>query len=444
MNDPEDGLSGEWMRPRNMSSHKHVDLCWCLAAAFGLALVTPGISRAFFEDLYVSGFVSQGYYKTSEYDYGIDNSQDGTAEFNEAALSVYSQPTEKLHIGVQLLSRDMGDIGNNSVRLDWAYGDYRWRDWLGVRAGKVKLQMGLYSIGWDVDMLRTPIFLPGSVYSESWRDFTLAHEGISFYGNSGAGSWGDLDYEVFAGALNVPDVSNSYWKKAFSSDIQFELEYVNPIFADSLRYEFIRAEELSINFPWIMGGALVWNTPLNGLRFASMVNVGEYDMTFHSLIYQDTIDPDTGELQDRSMIDLRAAWKDRYYMNVFSMEYAWKQFIASAELLNFKDTGGVSQGWYAMLTWEPASLYSFSTYVSEHVQDIDDREGKRYVELGLPDYAGWQREVALSGRLNLTQNWLIKAEVHGYDGVGQVLYRDIGDETNRYWTMFALKTTFHF
>jgi len=129
------------------------------------------------ENLFLNGFVSQGYLNTSENNYLVPRSVNGTAAFTEAAITLSARPMDRLRVGIQFLGRNFGDAGNDQVVIDWAYGDYRWKDQLGFLAGKVKLPFGLYNEGRDVDMLRTSIFLPQSVYNEKQRDFILAYEG---------------------------------------------------------------------------------------------------------------------------------------------------------------------------------------------------------------------------------------------------------------------------
>jgi hypothetical protein len=112
------------------------------------------------EQLHFSGFISQGYLLSTENNYPIANSTNGSAEFNEVALNIYSLPSDKLRLGMQLLGRDLGDDGNNSIYIDWAYGDYHWRDYLGIRFGKIKMPNGMYNTTRDLDMLRTNIWMP--------------------------------------------------------------------------------------------------------------------------------------------------------------------------------------------------------------------------------------------------------------------------------------------
>jgi len=97
------------------------------------------------DNLQIHGFASQGVLKTSANNYLSPDSRRGTADFNEFGLNVSDRVTPDLTVGLQLFARDLGNQGNDTLTLDWAYGDYHWRDWLGLRAGKIRLPLGLYN-----------------------------------------------------------------------------------------------------------------------------------------------------------------------------------------------------------------------------------------------------------------------------------------------------------
>jgi len=150
----------------------------------------------------IHGFISQGFLASSEYNYLAHNSTDGSFEYNEMGINFSKQLTDKLRIGAQFFSRDLGDAANNKVTLDWAYGDYRFKDWLGLRAGRIKMPVGLYNEIRDLDMLRTSIILPQGIYNDLVRDNNIALNGVGLYGNIGLGGVGGLEYQVLAGATN--------------------------------------------------------------------------------------------------------------------------------------------------------------------------------------------------------------------------------------------------
>ena len=118
-----------------------------------------------FGDVDIHGFVSQGYLQSDENNFIMAQTKEGTFEFNELGINFTTMLLPHLRAGVQLFAKDLGVIGNDQVEIDWAYGDYRWKDWAGIRVGILKIPHGLYSETRDIDALRTCILLPQSVYS---------------------------------------------------------------------------------------------------------------------------------------------------------------------------------------------------------------------------------------------------------------------------------------
>jgi len=198
----------------------------------------------------IHGFISQGFLASSEYNYLAHNSTDGSFEYNEMGINFSKQLSDKLRIGAQFFARDLGDAANNKVTLDWAYGDYRFKDWLGLRAGRIKRPLGLYNEIRDFDMLRTSIVLPQGIYNDLYRDNGIALNGVGLYGNVDLGAVGDLEYQALAGAINS-DADSGVGK------------YTN---ANLAPY----GGELDGNliFDTAYNGAIRWQTPLSGLKLA--------------------------------------------------------------------------------------------------------------------------------------------------------------------------------
>jgi hypothetical protein len=183
--------------------------------------------------LEVHGFASQGAILSTGNNY-LAKSKRGSLEFAEVGINFTSQLTDRLRFGLQLFTRDLGPIGNYETRADWFYLDYRWRDWLGIRAGRVKLPFGLYNETSDIDAARVPILLPQSVYPIASRDYLLAETGLELYGYVDLRRAGALDYRLYGGTIFV-DVSTVPTIK-------------------------------SVDVPYVAGGRLLWDTPVRGLR----------------------------------------------------------------------------------------------------------------------------------------------------------------------------------
>ncbi len=375
-------------------------------------------------DIRLNGFVSQGYLKSSDNGFLAD-SEDGTFQFNEVGLTVNTQISDKLRLGAQLLSRDLGEVGNNDVRLDWGFGDYRFADYLGVRVGKVKLPLGLYNEGRDSDFLRPMVLLPQSIYNENQRDMLVAYQGAGLYGNLASETAGDLDYHLFYGTTNMPDdaLMLKILRNAFSNvsaglggspvtDVEEE---------DSTLY----------------GGALVYNTPLEGLRLGGSYLNSKNDFQ--------------AELADLSRGEGRTEINNHF---VVSLEYINPYFGLVAEYMEMDSSQkflGVStpekspQAWYVMLNWFATDQLAFSVLYDVLYADKGDKDGEAFKAQGLPDFLAWRKDLGVGLRYDVSYNWTLKAEYHLVDGVDtfSTAINDVSD-LKEDWDYFALKATFNF
>src|SRR5258708_25047312 len=96
-------------------------------AAAGLAL--PGD----LPDLQLHGFISQGYLLSSANNY-LAKTSSGSFEFSEVGLNFTLPATDRLRLGLQLFTRQLGPLGDYKTVLDWYSLGYHWRHWLGVPA----------------------------------------------------------------------------------------------------------------------------------------------------------------------------------------------------------------------------------------------------------------------------------------------------------------------
>lgn len=85
-----------------------------------------------------------------------------------------------------------------------------------------------------------------------------------------------------------------------------------------------------------------------------------------------------------------------------------------------------------------------SGYYSVFYPDGNDKDGKRFTAQGLPAHAAWSKDLSFMGRVDINRHWLIKAEVHFFDGTGNLSPVENPVAPTQDWTLFVLKTTFHF
>jgi len=384
----------------------------------------------------VHGFISQGYMKTTDNNFLTMMTKDGSFEFNEAAVNFSFKLGAKLKGGVQLFSKDLGREGNHNIILDWGYGDYRWKDWLGFRLGRIKTPRGFYNETRDIDALRSTVLLPQSVYDEGMKDPAFAYQGAGIYGFLPLNGGGDLEYEFFGGTFNVYDSRSGFWDNNFKFLIDGftrEMPFPAPPVI-TVREPFIRGN-------YIYGSALKWNTPLEGLRVGGSILYAGLDMQSDVEVL---IPTELITIIQLVPINLEVEVQDHI---VYSAEYKYENLTLAWEKHTNKyivrepsfqtnrdyETGG----WYAQLTYQLTDWLTVSSYYS------DSRDEKKYQPPEKPDHDYWLIDECLALAFNLTPNWLVKLEGHYMDGTYTLGIRE-NPEMVQYWSMFAVKTSFHF
>lgn len=440
------------------SAGRHLFLPIAVSLLFATCL-PRSVPGADLEDLFIGGFVSQGYIDTSENSYLVPQAREGSGEFNEVGVALSIQPQDRTRIGIQFLARDLGDQGNNQVLVDWAYGDYRWRDDLGFRAGKIKLPYGLYSVVRDIDVARTFVLLPQGVYDERLRDFFSAYEGAGLYGNKRFTRLGEFDYEVYVGALNVPEPSQGFWNQLFqsigqqsSADPEF-LDEISTYFgveADSVVFGGVIEPQASL--PWLVGAALVWNAPLDGLRLGGSWLRSRYEATARILFNVWATDKVTGA-RELFRFDIGPnANDDIDFITSLSAEYSKDAYTVAAEYTQQNTGGGlpgertpVTEGYYVSGSYRVLSAVTLGSYYSRYYTNRYDRKG-RINPHDYPNFSAWQYDLCIGTRIDMSSNWLLKFEQHWVDGVGQLSPSEnpARDDIERFWSYFTAKATFHF
>ncbi len=340
-------------------------------------------------DVQVHGFISQGYVVSDEYDYfGLTDLEDGTFQYNEYGVNFISNLPNNVRVGMQLLGRDFGDEGNGDLQIDWAQGEYRYRDWLGLRIGKVKKAMGLYNQLRDIDVARTSVLLPTSIYPESLRSQQLSIVGGSIFGVIPGG----FEYQAQFGTLD-PDVANKV------------------------------ADEIQLGNSATL--SLSWNTPVDGLRVVG--SVSQYDFEF---VEDETVrtyfEPTIGVDYSDGIITLAA-------------EYRQSQVETDPE--SPRDATG--DGFYIMGSYRLTEKLEVGSYYSAAYRNIENRDGEG---TRVPE-SFYLKDLAVSARYDVTDFWVVKAEAHYMTGLQTVSsgdYDTSDPDFDENGTVFAFKSTFSF
>jgi len=170
-----------------------------------MLVVLPGLAHAQFDfkiagrPVQIHGFASQGFAYSNQNNYLTMPTSKGSFAMTDAGINISTRLTDKFRLGAQLYTRNFGELGDWHPTLDWAFADYKFSSWFGVRGGKVKTALGLFNDVQDMEFLHTFALLPQSVYPTDLRDATIAHAGVDLYGDVSLRRFGSLSYTIYAG-----------------------------------------------------------------------------------------------------------------------------------------------------------------------------------------------------------------------------------------------------
>lgn len=379
----------------------------------------PDVAPPTVSPVSVHGFVSEAAYVSTANDF-LGNSSRGSLRFFEAAINVVAD-YGKLRGGVQLFTQEQGASDSNP-RLDWAFLDYQARPWLGVRAGRVRIPFGLFNDYLDIDAARLHVLLPQSVYPLGNRQVLTAQTGISLYGTARLGGLGDLDYQVYGGALSLPYTN------------------VGAAFARIYRN----------TSDGVIGGQAFWRPPVEGLRVGGSWLLGLLEQhavlapTYVDMLIAAGLAPPgyDGDLELR--LDPARLWvaSAEYTRGpwTFAAEYSrwWLRTLVEPKVLAVPHSH--SERAYAMASYQATERLAVGAYLSVMFDDVHDRAGD-----GLPEpYLGRSRDASLAARYDLDEHWLMKLEAHVIDGTAGFELPATPELPERIWGLFLLRTTLTF
>jgi hypothetical protein len=352
----------------------------------------------------VHAFVGQGFLLTTSNNYLDPNTTHGSFQLSDVGINFTKNLADKLRVGVQFFAQYFGPTSNYNARMDWFYLDYRYRDWLGFRTGRVKIPFGLYNEFNDIDSARVPILLPQSVYSVQNRNYLLAQTGAELYGYAKLGDAGALDYRAYGGTI-----------------------FLDPASLASPQFQV-----LGLNVPYLVGGRVLWDTPVDGLRLGGSVQGLRLDAQLLSqmtplaaripaILWVGSVEYSAHEL-------LLAAEYSHIYAKIDSNN---QMILPSAPVVD-------SERAYGMVNYRVNKWFQPGMYYSVLFPNVDNREGRQ----------NRQHDIAATVRFDINANWLVKVEGHymmGTAGLTPSLNDNVPlSALDRYWAVFLAKTTAYF
>ena len=332
----------------------------------------------------VHGFASQGYALSNQNNYLTMNTSKGSFALTDGGLNISTSFGDKFRVGAQGYIRDVGQLGGGRVSLDWAFGDYKFKDWFGVRAGKVKTALGLFTDTQDAEALHTWALLPQSIYPTDLRTSSIAHTGGDAYGEISLKRAGTLSYTAYVGSRS-DDKRSGYYFNTQDSGVPIRA-FSGTLIGTDLRWN-TRVTGLIVGYSF-----LDEKDSLNG-QYAAYGNAPYYitsDPQHTTAIYADYT---RGKLRVNSELRLNRV------IDKFTV-------LGNTSLADQSDKGWFVSAAYHLTSRLEAGAYNSRFYV-DHPSTPEPAANHIF-------------DQAITARFDITKFWDFKVEGHFIDGYGDL------------------------
>jgi len=377
------------------------------------------------------GFISNGFLETSHYNY-LANTDEGTFDFFEAALNVSWTPAKRTTVNGQAFIWELGPYGNYEPLIDYLFVDYNHSKEFGIRVGRIKRELGLYTHIQDIDISRTSIILPHGVYDPRYRAFSASLDGAALYGTFDLPRDQRFSYYLYAGAVE-PDFEGGI--AGYSLTSVSRQTFDNKI--DTLQADGNLGVQLWY-YPNIEGLRLGYGlSSYKNVEIATRGTVPTYYP--NPLLAGNELLSRTRDMSwDLSQVSLEYfvghwTFTSEYYQSItdliFELSVDDIPVSATREAVNF-------DVWYASIARRFGDFEVALTYSDTPPDPQSPDEG----------IAAFQRDTQVSLRYDATDNWTLKLELHSIEGTKR-LFNQYGQNPvldHRNWTLWAAKSTFTF
>ena len=404
-----------------------------------LAASSPAMAIDLNDSSQIHGFVNQAFLYSPDNPYAGSDSKNGSLKFRELGVNGFTELTPEFRLAGQVLSRQQGEADDGEVRVDFLLADYLvfsgQNASFGVRAGRVKNNIGFYNAIRDIPSARPGYNVPDSIYFDAFRDTLLSVDGVNLYG-SALFSENLLTWEVSGGQRNI-DLED-FEKFAFgqrvskgnSDDIPLWLLDLNlvPAFDRDLRLG-VSLVDLTIDLD---------ETQSVPEAFAALMSAPPGDVFANPLSY----------VTDGKFEGLLA---------IVSAQYSYEDWILTAEYLNLEtdfqaeilgqpDSDSVTtEGYYFQLEWLATARTSWFTRYEELYLDKDDRSGDVTAR---PNnrYRGFGKGWTVGGQWRFAKDWSVMGQASFNEGTAWLPNYDgrEDEDLDKYWNYYVLSLNYQF
>jgi hypothetical protein len=351
----------------------------------GVALASAPVDAQSFKvgskEVQVHGSFQQGFIFTGGNNFLTMPTSDGSGAMTDGSVNVGTRLTPKLRVGGQFYTRNIGQLGNFQPQVDWAFADYKVNDAIGVRAGKVKTALGLFTDTQDMEFLYTWAILPQGTYPLDLRSVSIAHIGGDVYGSVKVGKAGSVAYTGYLGVIQ-DDTKGGY---------RYGVEDAGLAFKSGIKTK---------------GGGFDtrWTTPVPGLvtGYSFMQTKGTSDLTLAAIGLNFTVDSDPWRRQ--------AVFADYQGASV-RLSGEWRHESLSTIIVPavFPSSTTRSKSAFVAASYRLFKQLEVGSYHSRFVYDT---------ALSASPPENHITDTAITGRVDLNQYWHVKVEGHFMDGYG--------------------------
>ena len=363
-----------------------------LTAALVGVCASPAIGQSFKigdKEVHVHGSLQQGFGVTDQNNVLTMDTTSGSGAMTDAAINATSSLTPKLRAGAQVYLRNIGQLGDGHVEVDWAFADYKFHQAFGVRGGKMKTVLGLYTDTQDMEFLYTWALLPQGTYPLDLRSVTIAHVGGDVYGEAKIGKAGSINYTGYYGILQ-DDSHGGYRYGLQDSSINF------------------RAGVES------RGGGFDarWMAPVNGLLAGYSYNQTRLDA---QLVYKPPTLPVSVNFVAVTSPWRRQAVYGDYQASRLHLSTEFRRELQFSQVTPkiFNTSPTPSQNWFAAASYRASKYLEVGSYYSHYVYNIN---------LPAAPANNHIYDKVVSARVDVTSWWNVKVEGHFIDGTGSATF----------------------
>jgi hypothetical protein len=328
----------------------------------------------------VHSFGSQGFLYSNQNNYMSMPTSKGSFAMTDGGANISTRITDKFRVGAQVYLRNVGEFGNWRPSIDWAFGDYKFKDWFGVRAGKVKTTLGLLNDTQDMDSLHTFAILPQNIYPIDWRAYSIAHTGGDVYGDVTVKRLGVFSYTGYVGRQPEDQASGVAYAAR----------------PGGITYSSLAGRQY--------GGDLRLTMPFGAIIGASYL---DSDLT------------GVGTLNTAGVLTPYRQTTTLNSVSQFYGRYSFKAFRIDTEYRkNLRDVNLFRTAVPTKSIVDSRSWYVAGTYRLTRKLEVGAYHSKYYVDTRKPTDPPAQHlfDTTVSGRFDLTGNTYIKVEGHFIDG----------------------------